>query len=75
MDTRELYTHPCLKVAREVWARFVGIPVTEPYDDEFEWLLKRLLDLKDELGGNLPKRNLSEVCRELMGKPPHQGGL
>jgi hypothetical protein len=59
------YQHPCRKAARDIWARFVGIPITEPYDSEFEWLEDRLLDLKDELSGNPKKRSLTDVCKEL----------
>ena len=67
-ETKPLYEHPCRKAAREIWARFVGIPITKPYDAEFEWLEDRLLNLRDECHPQQVKRNLSEVCRELMGK-------
>jgi hypothetical protein len=61
----DVYEHPCRKAAREIWARFVGIPITEPYDAEFEWLEDRLLQLKDECNPNQIKRSLGDVCREL----------
>lgn len=57
--------HPCRRAALQIWARFVGIPITEPYTDEFEWLENRLLDLKDEIAGTTTKRSLTEVCQEL----------
>lgn len=34
--------------AREIWSRFVGIPITEPYDKEFEWLCARLRQVEIE---------------------------
>ena len=72
MSADVIYEHPCRKAAKEIWRRFVGIPITEPYDAEFEWLEDRLLDLKGELHPAEMKRNLSEVCRELreVPKPP-----
>lgn len=47
-----------------IWNRFTGIPLTDPYTAEYEWLEDQLLDLKDELSGNQPKRTLTEISKE-----------
>ena len=67
-----IYEHPCRKAARDVWARFVGIPITEPYDAEFEWLEDRMLDLKNELAGPRPKISVAEAVKLARGnnEPP-----
>ena len=52
--------------ARQIWRRFVGIPITEPYTAEFQWLL-------DLLSGNeAPKKTLTEAVQEARGnlEPP-----
>lgn len=50
--------------ARQIWRRFVGIPITEPYDKEFQWLVDLLS------GKEAPKRSLTEVCDELRNLEP-----
>ena len=43
--------------ARQIWRRFVGIPITEPYTAEFQWLL-------DLLSGNeAPKKSSLRPCK------------
>jgi hypothetical protein len=52
--------------ARQIWRRFVGIPITEPYTAEFQWLL-------DLLSGNeAPKKTLTEAVQAARGnlEPP-----
>ncbi len=52
--------------ACQIWRRFVGIPITEPYTAEFQWLL-------DLLSGNeAPKKTLTEAVQEARGnlEPP-----
>ena len=52
--------------ARQIWHRFVGIPITEPYTAEFQWLL-------DLLSGNeAPKKTLTEAVQAARGnlEPP-----
>jgi hypothetical protein len=54
--------------ALEIWRRFVGIPVTEPYDKELEWLMEKLEDVENFCDANpkQPTKSLTEAVRSVI---------
>ena len=50
-------------VARWIWCRFVGIPITEPYDKEYQELFNRI----EELRRTWFMKGLNEARKQIHG--------